>query len=342
MRAKLPWIGIEPLINVWRGSPLRRAWQWWLKQLGDCIAQSWTRKSVEQLYHWPLVEAPMPTAASRPDVLLLNADQALVHCLVLPLAARSALDNVLAFELDRFTPFRTDQVHYVVHDRAVRAGRLHVTLVTVRREQMTQWLAAFARHGITLSRIDLLNEEGQRLGIQLIPGDSLHRLAPHRSRLIFGIGVLLVAVFTAMAFTLHDHEQALANQSVQVDQQRAQTRELQHLRRDLEQTGGAERYLNNLKQQQPTRAQLLAELSACLPATTWLQSLQINKDGQVDLAGFSANASSLINQIKQCPHLTDAQYQGIIQPDASSGKDRFYLRAQVLRRVEHVSLTVAP
>ena len=342
MRAQLPWIGMQQLINRWRGSGLRRAWQWWLGQLSACLPEHWTRKPAEQLYQWPLAEPPTPPAGSVQAVLLLQPDQALVHCLTLPLAARHSLHNVLAFELDRFTPLPAERVHYRVHSTRLSAGRLHVTLVVVRREHMSQWLDTFSRHGIALARIDLLNDQGQRLGTQLLPDDALQTSTGSGRRWLWAGAGLLVLMWVAMALTLHDREQVLASRTLEVAQQRAAASELLGLRRDLEQAGGAERYLDDLKQQQPTRALLLAELSACLPASTWLQSLQINKQGQVDLAGFSADASSLINQIKQCPHLTDAQYQGIIQPDAVSGKDRFYLRAQASRGVEHAALTIGP
>jgi general secretion pathway protein L len=342
MRVQLPWIGIERLVNNWRGSIMCRAWHWWLGQLRSCLPERWTRPPAEQIYSWPLTDSRLPLPESRQAVLLLQPDQALMHSLTLPLAARNSLDTVLAFELDRFTPFRPEQVHHVVHAKSVRAGRLHVTLTVVRREQMAQWLSAFSARGITLARIDLLNEEGQRLGTQLIPADASHAPQQRTRRWLYGMVAMLVMMVAAMEWMLHDREQALAALTLHVNHQREEVAGLQELRRELQQAGDAESYLDNLKQEQPPRSLLLAELSACLPSTTWLQSLQINKQGQVDLAGFSADPGSLITQVKQCPHLSDPQYQGIILPDADSGKDRFYLRAQVSKGVEHASLTVGP
>ncbi len=57
------------------------------------------------------------TVASRPEdvsevVLCLPKDKALTRALTLPLAAEENLREVLAFEMNRQTPFRADQVYY--------------------------------------------------------------------------------------------------------------------------------------------------------------------------------------------------------------------------------------
>ena len=51
--------------------------------------------------------------------------------------------------------------------------------------------------------------------------------------------------------------------------------------------------------------------------------------GGVSLSGQSSKASALITRMKDCKTLSDAQFQGIIQPDADTGKERFSLRAQL-------------
>lgn len=343
MRAQLPWIGYERLSGLWAGSSLRMFWHWWLKQLRDCLPGKWQRHSVEHIYHWPLAAPPDPPATAVQAVLVLQPDQALLRTLTLPLAANSALDNVLAYELDRFTPLRPDQAHHVVHRRAVMAGRLHVTIVAVRRDHMAQWLETFAEHGISLSRIDLLDNNGRRIGVQLLPAKTGQggKRPGSRRLLVLALGLIILLLVGAL-MTLQSRESFLASRTVEVNARRAQVAELQGMRRELEQVTGSEMYLLNLKQRQTSRSLLLADLSTCLPQDTWLQSLQINREGQVDLAGFSSNPSSLISQIKRCPRLVDAQYQGVIQPDAVAGKDRFYMRAHLSRGDQDVSVTVSP
>lgn len=343
MRAQLPWIWHRQITPRWRGSWAQRAWYWWIAQLRDCLPRRWNRQSPEHLYHWPLAVAPMPPSSARRAVLLLQPEQALQQTLTLPAAAGRDLNGMLAFELDRFTPLRADQAYYAVRRHGVSDGRLRLTLVCVRREHLHAWLEAYRQHGIELTAVDVLDAQGQRVGINLLPDAAAQGKRGQGRGLSQGLAVLCVLLMlAAMALTLHNREVAVATRAAQVQQQRAEVAQLQALSADLQRSADSARYLTDLKQAQPARALLLSELSACLPADSWLQSLQINAEGQVDLAGLSSNAGGLIVQVKRCAHLEDVQYQGIIQPDPASGKDRFYLRAQVAKGGEHGADPVAP
>jgi general secretion pathway protein L len=114
-----------------------------------------------------------------------------------------------------------------------------------------------------------------------------------------------------------------------VDEQRQQVQQVQNLRRELINTQGAARYLARQKAAQPTLSSVLVDLTGCLGADTWVEQLEITEGGAVSLSGQSARASALITRMKDCKTLSDAQFQGIIQPDAQTGKERFSLRAQL-------------
>jgi len=342
MRAQLPLIWLRLITPYWRGSRVQRAWLWWIAQLVVCLPRRWSQQPLEHIYHWPLVATPTPLSTTRRAVLLLQPDQVLQRTLRLPAAAGRDLPSLLAFELDRFTPLRADQACYAARRDAVIAAHLHLTLVCVRREHLQAWLAAYRQHGIELAIIDAVDARGQRIGINLLPDAGRGTLGQGR-RLSLGLAALcLLLTFTAMVLTLHNRQLAVAARAAQVQQQRAEVAELQALRGELQRSADSARYLTDLKQAQPARALLLAELSSCLPTDSWLQSLQINPQGQVDLAGLSSNASGLILQMRRCPHFVDVQYQGIIQPDPGSAKDRFYLRAQVAKGGEHGADPLTP
>jgi general secretion pathway protein L len=118
-----------------------------------------------------------------------------------------------------------------------------------------------------------------------------------------------------------------------VDEQRTQVQAVQNLRRELINTQGAARYLAQQKAAQPTLSSVLVDLTGCLGADTWVEQLEIADGGGVSLSGQSAKASALITRMKDCKTLSDAQFQGIIQPDAQTGKERFSLRAHLRKEV---------
>ena len=74
-------------------------------------------------------------------------------------------------------------------------------------------------------------------------------------------------------------------------------------------------------------AALMSELTACLPDDTWLEQLEIDAD-DVAFSSQSVRASVLISRLKDCRSLENPQFQGVIQRDAASGKERFALHAR--------------
>ena len=73
----------------------------------------------------------------------------------------------------------------------------------------------------------------------------------------------------------------------------------------------------------------MLDLTGCLGPDTWVEQLEVAADGAVSITGQSAKASALITRVKACRTLADAQFQGIIQADEKTGKERFSLRARL-------------
>lgn len=333
MRAVTLWLWQERLKGRWHGSPAQAFFHAWGRELLASLPAALRRglqpRRAPRHCPWPLPAQPAAAAMGERVILDLPAGLVLTQRLALPLAAARDLLQVMQFELDRFTPFTPDQVHYVLRREAVDAEQLWVTLALVRREWLQQCLAQCSESGLVLDGIEVLDAQGLPTGLDLLPRTH-QAVASGRGRyLVPGLALLCLVLALALpAVWLHNRGTAVAAMHAEVQALRQQAGEVAALRTSLDAAQGAAQFLGKRRQVQPGRALLLSELTACLPADTWLQSLEVHADGQVDLAGFSARASALIGQIKGCPHLVDAQYQGVIQPDEASGRDRFYMRAR--------------
>lgn len=332
------WSWREQLRDLWRVSQTERFLRWWGQELRAClpvtVRQRLLRESNEQTYHWPLPHTLPTTTPGSQSILQLPADLLLVQSLTLPLAAARDLRSVLTFEMDRFTPFKADQVYFVTRREGLVAGQLHVSLSLVLRESLDQCLDECLRRGLRIDRVDGLDERGQRLGIDFMP--TAHKDPARRSGRRLTLRLLLLCaglLLLLMALDLRQNQIGLSRMQTEVSALHKTSTSVGQLRRNLDDAQNASAYLSQLKQAQPSRASILSELTGCLPTDAWLESLQITAEGQVDFSGLSAHASGLINQIKACPSLLDGQFQGVIQPDPESGKDRFHFRAQVRREV---------
>ena len=334
-----PLAQLERWAERWRGSPLQQGWRWWLKELRGCLP-AWLRghERPEQLYAWPLTAAVPPVPDSVRQVLVLAPSAVLVQRLQLPLAAARNLTAVVGYELDRFTPFDAEQLYFVARQERRTPTHLKVTLVAILRERLDQILLDCAELGLRPHQVDV-----QGLGIDLLPaplrprqrtvGKGLQRSLP------WLCGALLIA---AMLLWLNDRQRVLDAMHDSVRQQKAEVAQVQQLRQQLLNTRGAAQYLIRRKTAQPPLAALLNELTTCLPADTWIDQLEINDGAQVSFSGQSAKASALITRIKACHSLENAQFEGVIQPDAQTGKDQFSLRAHLHQEAADAPTTDTP
>ena len=99
----------------------------------------------------------LPQPAGRPIVLRLGEADVLGKTVVLPLAAERELEQVLSFEMDRETPFRTDALYWshriVAVDR--QNGRLSVRLQLLPKANLAPLLDALGQIGIAPQRVEI-------------------------------------------------------------------------------------------------------------------------------------------------------------------------------------------
>ena len=317
----------------WQGSLAQRIWQLWLTELRGCVParlrHRFSPQIAVQIHRWPLSSStPQMQAGARP-VLMLPATLVMIHRLQLPAAAARDLTAVVGYELDKYTPYPRDQLHYVVRQDGRSAGWLQVTLIVIHSERLNGILADCSARGLTPQCVDVCAEDGTPLGIDLLP-ESARAMNPRtgvdRRRVLAGLCAVLLV--TLMGLWLHDRQQRLEGMRATVQSQKSQVAEVQQLRQQRTNTLGAADYLTRHKAARPTMAALMSELTACLPDDTWLEQLEIDA-GEVSLSGQSVRASALIGRLKDCRSLENPQFQGVIQPDADSGKDRFSLHARL-------------
>jgi general secretion pathway protein L len=263
--------------------------------------------------------------------LVLPAAAVLQRTLALPLAARNDLPQVMAFELDRQTPFTAAQVYCAVRELAspAPAGRFNAELVVVRRSTLDPLLARLRTLRITIDAVDVAVADG-RLGINLLPREQIpHRPHPRRRlnlALAAACGLLLALV---LGQWLHNRQTALVQMQTQVEGMRGAAQRVASLRQQLQDNAGAAGFLAQRKKNTVAVLNLLQDVTQRLPDDAWLERFSVDNAGQVGLQGESTQAAKLLDALKDSPLLTDASFQGSIQPDPATGKERFYLTAQL-------------
>lgn len=261
-------------------------------------------------------------------VLCLPAGRVLRRSLTLPLAAEENLRQVLAFEMDRQTPFRAEQVYYdfrvVARDGA--AKQITVDMALVPRAVVEAELIAIDPAGVPLDVVDAAQGTG-RMGFNLLPPEARAPRGDLWLRVAFGLAaVVLVLLGVVMAQSLANREAALEQLRVVAERERREAQSVAQLRSTLKDAIEGANFLAEKKRSRPPVIDVLLDVTKRLPNDTWLQRFSMNGT-QVQLQGQAREASALIGVLQKSPLLEAPALQGAITPDARTSKEQFLIAA---------------
>lgn len=263
-------------------------------------------------------------------VLVLDRRGVLDRHLTLPLAAEDNLAQVLAFEMDRQTPFKPDQVrfdHRIVRRDPV-ARQIALDVLVAPRAAVDTALVPVQSAGLALDAVDILTPAGARSGYNLLPPE-LRAERSQRDRLLNWIlfAAVLLLAWSAMSTSIHNRERALEHLQAEVDDVRSEAKRVGKLEQELDEAVAGANFLNEKKQSHPITIDLLRDLTERLPEHTALQRLSINR-GEVQIQGVSSEASALITVLQKSPLIEAPALQGAITPDQRTQKEQFMIQAR--------------
>ncbi len=267
-------------------------------------------------------------------VALAPADQVLLKEMTLPIATEENLRQVLAFEMDRQTPFKDDEVYYdqqiVRRDRA--RNQIHVQMLLSPRTKIDEWIELMKQRGIHPHSIDVCpnpEEPGTVAGFNLLPIE--HRQARNhgQSRLNFMILVgLFILSGVLMANTLATRQEDLDEFTELVAATKKQAFQIAKLKKELDDAAVGADFLVDKKYNHPSLTEILFRLTQLIPENTYIQRLQL-KNSELQLQGQSDDASSLIGLMEASEWFEEVDFRSPVTKDNKTNKDRFNIEAQV-------------
>ena len=267
----------------------------------------------------------------------IRAGRALRRSLSLPLAAESNLRQVLAFEMDRQTPFKADQVYfdYRVSNTDTTARMLQVDLIAVPRAQLDAELTALSASAAPLDGVDCWRENSGigRLGVNLLPADRRMRRRNMRLRLNLALGAAaLILMVTAMLLSMSNREAALDAMTTEVAKAQNDAKQVTVLRKTLQDTISSANFLSRKKRETPVMSELLADLTRRLPDDTYVERITVDEKDKVQLFGLSDDYSKLIEYLQKSELLENPAFEGSVQPDPRTKKNRFTLSVEFRKK----------
>ena len=264
-------------------------------------------------------------------VLRLSPDKLLRRRVELPLAAIENLREVLGFEMDRLTPFKTADAAYdyrvVSTDR--EAQRVTVDLAVAPLALVDGAARVAAALDLSPDRVDVSTgsepDEG-RFNLLRAPAENGGGFL---RRLNIALSVLFCLLVAAAAlWPLHREQEELAALEARLEQGRTAAAAAEALRTRLAKELDRKSFLAQRRQATPLAVAVLRDLTERLADDSWLVQLHMGS-GQLALSGYAPAAAALVPVLEDSDLLSDVRFGSPVMPDARLGRERFNLSAKV-------------
>lgn len=336
-------------------------WSWWAAQLLELLPPELRQRIEQRNCRLFVEEAPgalklrvgpslesgalrrvavdAPADRAIPDdlrvaetIALLPVGKVLRTLLQLPIAAEENLHEVLAFEMDRHTPFTAEQLYYDCVVRARDAGRrrLSVELVYTTRAVVEQFLETLQGLGIRPDVITSRDAASRAaLPVNLLPAERRRSGAGSMRRLNTALaGLAAVLLLVAIALPPIQKAGLVSALEPQVQEAAAEARQASQLRAEVARLADGGRVLASRKQSNLLVVELIDEVSRRLPDHTWLSRLDI-AGNTLQLQGQSRAAAELIGIIEASPRLEKVRFSSPVSQVSATGVDQFHLTAEI-------------
>lgn len=358
-------------INQWyRDSSIRAFVQWWTGELKQLVPDNYRKnifpesqavyinqgdQETPMLWRYQNQKfAPLPSddelqndewwhqinhyiADSDVDVsttYLLANQHAIVRNVTLPQAAIGEIDSVLAFELDKYVPFRAEEAVFAWRQGPVDDGseKVLILLAVIKKDILDNVLQAINSKGVKLSGIDINmgdDKAPEPLGVNLLPQELRKKKDWSKWKLYGGLVLACVLLLSLVMYNSLDNKRAkITSLNEQVELLRKDARRAKLLENQLNQTITAANFLGNLKQQIPSRVLMVHELNQKIPQNTYLSRLIIDNE-RMEVVGQSDNANALVPILNESDTWYEPKIVGNVRPDPRSGKEQFTIKAEL-------------
>ncbi len=267
-------------------------------------------------------------------VLRLNSEQAIKKVLYLPAAAKENLQQVIAFEMDRFAPFKAEQVYFALKILAKEHnGQIKVLLLLTSKKVLDNLFLKLNDAKIYPAVVDI-EEAANNFSDDL----ETYNLLPEWQRpvknkvtrfLLWSFSFMVLAL-TVLVLVLPLWYEAQAIESIRenLNQLEKDSRFVQLQQLDIDNIVDETQQLINIKNSASPLTKLMNRLTQLIPNDTWLTHFKY-KDSKLQIQGQSPSASVLIGVLEESVLFSNARFVSPLTQDKRTGMERFKISMDV-------------
>lgn len=261
--------------------------------------------------------------------LAIPAAEVLTRRVDLPLAAERDLYAVMAFEMDRLTPFALEDVAFAAETVARRPsqGRIDVALTFAPLGPHREVLAALAAAGLPVDWLETAGGDGPALRLRL-PGAAPRRHRGVLPRLAVAgavVGAALLVTWAVLAQMQLARTAAVLRAEATALRQAALAAQVAE-----EDSVGADAAAHALalKQARPMAVAILGAVADALPDDAFLTSARLGAD-DLELSGYAADAAGLLPRFAAAAGFDAPRFAAPITRDPGATRERFVLVVRI-------------
>jgi general secretion pathway protein L len=270
-------------------------------------------------------------------VIRLTRQDAIQKELTLPLAAKENLAQVVSYELDRYTPFKPEQVYFAVKPLADahEPGQINVMLVLTPREVLEALYDDVSALGLSpkiADYEDAANDLEQDYDFYNLLPEQFREKTNKNAALVHGalISAVFVLLIAAIALPVWFEYRAVNALSEQLGGIEKEARKIDASQSEIDALVEESRRLVDVKSSAPSVVVMLNALSALIKDDTWLTYAQYS-DGHLQIQGESPSASALIAVLEASPLFDNVRFVSPVTQDKISGLERFQITVDVTK-----------
>lgn len=268
-------------------------------------------------------------------ILRLTGQEAIQKELALPSAVKENLAQVVAYELDRYTPFKAEQVYFAVKPLAGEnePGQIRVMLVLTPRETLDALYEDVKALGMSPLFVDYEatpNDLEQRYDSYNLLPESLREKTANAPRLVYSalIATALLLLGTILVLPVWFEYQAVNALQEKINAIEKDAKGVNALQSQIDAMINETQLLIAEKNAAPAVVDMFNALSALIKDDTWLAYAQYS-DGHLQIQGESPAASELIGVLEDSELFANVRFVSPVTQDRISKQERFQITADV-------------
>lgn len=244
-------------------------------------------------------------------VLALTPHQVLRKRLTYPALVENNLSHVLGYDLDRHTPFKSDELYYdaAIVGRDAARNEIKIELVAALRsvvDQLRRQVETWGAEVVAIAPEVPRGDAAPAQHLDLMPEADRTPAGLRRWQIVVPVVLAIVLAAVAIGIPIANKREEAITLLHQTEQARIQAAGADALRQQLEQSVEDYNFVLSKKYSYPSTVQLLDDVTRILPDDTWLTTLELKSipkgkepaRKEILLRGESANAGRLVTLLE--------------------------------------------